>query len=548
LRAGEAVADLKGGRDEDNPLYVMAPKPGERLEWSAWVQVVVPGAEETCPVLVTCLTRDVPWNVDAVKEAAKGKFAAKLEGVDAADLVVCEGEEGEALRAGEAVADLKGGRDEDNPLYVMAPKPGERLEWSAWVQVVVPGAEETCPVLVTCPTRDVPWNVDAVRDAVKAKFADDLKGVSAAKLVVCEGEDGEALSEDVEVGTLQQGKTRGDPLYVMAPKPAVRSAWVRLEGLDKAQSVPAMVEATSERTAFNVNAVKVRAKAMFGDVLSGVGAPKLDVFDGDDGEPLRAGLLVAELKAGHDEQSPLVVKAPVFLNAVELTVWIGTAEDGCEATLEKFESEKAFQDFVAGRKLQHQKMQDGKVVKLGTMKSLGEAFKASQAEGTYLFQGNSLSEQVEDHEGFIKNHASGIELQTTRAIACDKSLQKLYGEMSVVNEGESVTFMLNGDKYLECDGLVKNTDTVLLNEAKATPTASHIDSLEKKVGKLQKVLQDPHLYSSEPEGAIKELKGLVCVVPLLSGYYYQHVVQQAAVKKQMIPVRVDGKGYITVSQ
>jgi len=234
--------------------------------------------------------------------------------------------------------------------------------------------------------------------------------------------------------------------------------------------------------------------------------------------------------------------------AVELTVCIGTPEDGYRDTLQRFESEKDFKDFSDRGELQRAKMEAGELKELGSIESLREAFEASNEPDTIVYRGYSLGKMVKDHEGFIKNHASGIELQTTRAIASDKSLQKLYGEMSVVNEGESVTFMLNGDKYLECDGLVKNTDTVLLNEAKAKPTASHIDSLEKKVGKLQKVLQDPHLYSSEPEGAIKELKGLVCVVPLLSGYYYQHVVQQAAVKKQMIPVRVDGKGYITVSQ
>jgi len=329
---------------------------------------------------------------------------------------------------------------------------------------------------------------------------------------------------------------------------------VQLEGLDKARGTSAVVEAPIKRPVFDVDGLKAGVKERFGrgDILTGVGVAQLEVFDSDDGKPLRAGLLISELNAGHEEQNPLVVKAPVFFDAVELTIWSCTPEDGHEATLEKFESEKAFQDFVAGRKLQHRKMQDGKVVKLGTIKSLGEAFKASQAEGTYLVQGNSLREQVDGHEGFITNHASGIEQQTTRMIASGKSeaLEKLYGELSLVNEGESVTFIKRGtdDKYLECDGLVKNSITVLLNEAKSAPQDEHIESLTNpkvgKVVKLEAVLNNPDQFTSIPAGAIKELQGLKHVVPVLSGFFFEHNIMQKAQNSGIHCVRTNGNGYI----
>jgi len=63
------------------------------------------------------------FDIDAVKDAAKVKFAAKLGGVDAADLQVTVAEGGTPLRAGKAVAELEVGKDEGNPLLIHAPKP-----------------------------------------------------------------------------------------------------------------------------------------------------------------------------------------------------------------------------------------------------------------------------------------------------------------------------------------------------------------------------------------------------------------------------------------
>ena len=65
-------------------------------------------------------------NVFALLEAVKNKEKQKLGGVDSGDLQLFQSEEAkgggsEALRPGVPLADLKGGGNDDNPLYVFYP-------------------------------------------------------------------------------------------------------------------------------------------------------------------------------------------------------------------------------------------------------------------------------------------------------------------------------------------------------------------------------------------------------------------------------------------
>ena len=65
-------------------------------------------------------------DVDDLREAVKRKEKQKLGGVDSSDLQLFQSEEAkdggsEALRPGVSLADLNGGDNDDNPLYVFYP-------------------------------------------------------------------------------------------------------------------------------------------------------------------------------------------------------------------------------------------------------------------------------------------------------------------------------------------------------------------------------------------------------------------------------------------
>mmetsp|Transcript_16314 Transcript_16314/g.32230 ORF Transcript_16314/g.32230 Transcript_16314/m.32230 type:complete len:524 (-) Transcript_16314:97-1668(-) len=424
---------------------------------------------------------------------------------------------------------------------------------TCWVQLRVGDEALSSPSRIICPSGCPVFDVDAVKEAAKSKFAEDLEGVSAAKLVVTEGEGGEALRAGHAVADLKCGKDEEHPLLLHAPK-SVASVWVQLVGLDGARSDPARVSAPSQRAVFDVDFVKKQVnKEVFSADLKGVGQSKLHVFDGEEGEVLKAGTLVKELRAGGDEANPLLVKAPVFLEPVEITVWSDKPDNGLEDSVERFASEKEFLGFVAGSKLKHKEiLEDGTFKTRSTIKSLPEAVNASKVQDTFLYTGYTLDKRVQDLENTDDNRAEWLEQQTTRAIVRDESIRMEFGDVCLVNNGASVEFRKAGrkDKFLECDGLVKNTDTLILNEAKAKPVKDHIDTLvgkaNKLVGKVDKlkmVLEEPDNYRSTPADAIDEIKGLKNVVPVLSGYLFEQVIQQSAREHSIRCMRPDGTGY-----
>jgi hypothetical protein len=230
---------------------------------------------------------------------------------------------------------------------------------------------------------------------------------------------------------------------------------------------------------------------------------------------------------------------------VEFPVWSVTDDGVFQKALESFASEEDFKDFIKDRGMQHRRMEDGKEQLLKHVRSLSEAVAASKMEGTRLCLGLSLSASVQKLEGTSKNHASGFEQQTTRAIARDEALCVRFGRLTPVNNGESVLFFREGhkDKFLECDGLLRNSTMALLNEAKGTPSLDHVESLHQKVEKLKMVLANSQSFRSLPPSAMGELEGLSDVEPLLSGYCFNQDIMRVALGKGIICVRTDGKGY-----
>uniref|UniRef100_A0A7S0YR23 Uncharacterized protein n=1 Tax=Hemiselmis tepida TaxID=464990 RepID=A0A7S0YR23_9CRYP len=424
---------------------------------------------------------------------------------------------------------------------------------TCWVQLRVGDEALSSPSRIICPLGCPVFDVDAVKEAAKSKFAERLGGIDAADLDVMDGEGGEALRAGQAVADLKCGKDEEHPLLLHAPK-SVASVWVQLVGLDGARSDPARVSAPSQRAVFDVDFVKKQVnKEVFSADLKGVAQSKLHVFDGEEGEVLKAGTLVKELQAGGDEANPLLVKAPVFLEPVEITVWSDKPDNGLEDSVERFASEKEFLGFVAGSKLRHKEiLEDGTFKTRSTIKSLPEAVNASKVQDTFLYTGYTLDKRVQDLENTDDNRAEGLEQQTTRAIVRDESIRREFGDVCLVNNGASVVFRKAGhkDKFLECDGLVKNTDTLILNEAKAKPVKDHVDALVGKpdkvlgkVDKLKMVLEAPGNYSSTPVDAIDEIEGLKNVVPVLSGYLFEQVIQQSAREHSIRCILPDGTGY-----
>jgi hypothetical protein len=85
---------------------------------NVWVRLVQNG---TPSELTKLKFNSGDFDVDDVKEAAKLKFAAKLQGLDANDLEVRATNDGPALRPSQAPTDAA--QQDDNPLFIVDPRP-----------------------------------------------------------------------------------------------------------------------------------------------------------------------------------------------------------------------------------------------------------------------------------------------------------------------------------------------------------------------------------------------------------------------------------------
>ena len=76
---------------------------------------------------------------------------------------------------------------------------------------------------------------------------------------------------------------------------------------------------------------------------------------------------------------------------------------------------------------------------------------------------------------------------SNKAIAINPILSEEYGTLDVLNDGHGVVFYFKADRtaYVQCDGLVKNTAVVLLNEAK---THFHEDDAASLAGRRGPIL------------------------------------------------------------
>jgi hypothetical protein len=176
--------------------------------------------------------------------------------------------------------------------------------------------------------------------------------------------------------------------------------------------------------------------------------------------------------------------------------------------------------FGAGRTLLKVSLDTTKEVIPEVMLTLEDAaVAATETDSFLLFEGpynRASAEDIDKLKSLINNQAR---VKTTRSIFSNPVVKANYGELQLINLGESVQFSRQGSKFpfLECDGLIKTSTSALLNEVKASPKMEDVDDVLDRAGKLLQILRKPYLYVSKPSNALEELNGLQRVVPFLSG-------------------------------
>jgi len=224
-----------------------------------------------------------------------------------------------------------------------------------------------------------------------------------------------------------------------------------------------------------------------------------------------------------------------------------TAEDGSiiyqPATAEVW-SERDFKELF---KPGHQLWASGETEPSRRIIQTLEQARSLPAEANLVLEadGDLLMRSVGNLQGFVKNHSSGIEHQTTKAMARDASLIREFGDLELVNDGRAVTFFdaKTRMKRLEVDGMVLNTSVLLVNESKMTPQVSDAASAAGKLPILRDILRRPSEFISEPPGILQAVKGVEQIVGVLSGVNFTSEVVDACADNSLRALRTNGEGY-----
>ena len=220
-----------------------------------------------------------------------------------------------------------------------------------------------------------------------------------------------------------------------------------------------------------------------------------------------------------------------------------------------FASAAQFDRFLASCTVSHMRpAADGKKVRRGGLDriiqhvySLDDAVLCGAATpGDYLRCENraaQMQDDVSNLKSFRANLSSGFELLANRAISCNKDLQRLYGTLVPLNNGRCVQFFDVDGAFVECDGLIKNSKVVLLNEAKTSFHEKDVAKLKRSTAvKLGLILASPSDYTSKPDDVIEELEGLALVL-VASGAGFTKEAEAACAEAGIHQLRHDGSGF-----
>lgn len=173
--------------------------------------------------------------------------------------------------------------------------------------------------------------------------------------------------------------------------------------------------------------------------------------------------------------------------------------------------------FVNGGRLWHMRVKKGGDVKITLISRAQEAAAAAEMDGTYLELYDAavmLEDDVRSLNGFRQNVATAFEETVAKAASLDPTLSQTYG--SGVLLGTGIVFSdETGNAFVEIDGLVLHADTSMLACVEAK-THLHAEDLAKMAAtrkKLAFVLDNPTLFSSEPDDVLERiaLRGLTIV-------------------------------------
>lgn len=149
---------------------------------------------------------------------------------------------------------------------------------------------------------------------------------------------------------------------------------------------------------------------------------------------------------------------------------------------------------------------------------------------------------VADLDGFTRDHASGLEQQTTCSIAKDPAFIKQHGSLTALADGEPVIFHASdGKPLLEAGGLVKSSVCLLFHEAKHSPREDDVQALETRTKMLRELLADPvRVKRTSPPDIMVQLADIREVAPVLSGHHFEPRVRLLCRQLGVTPVTTDG--------
>ena len=165
-----------------------------------------------------------------------------------------------------------------------------------------------------------------------------------------------------------------------------------------------------------------------------------------------------------------------------------------------------------------------------------------------------LGADVSNLKSFRSNVAAAFEEKCTKAIAVNEQLLAAYGgKLELLNEGRGVQFYrvvrdevtgecAQGDCVLECDGLIKNSVALLLNEAKAHMHEDDLSKLQESIKLLETIRDNPSGYCSDPPGIIEQLANLQ-LVPVASTARATIAVRSGCKQKHIHLVEPDASGF-----
>ena len=233
---------------------------------------------------------------------------------------------------------------------------------------------------------------------------------------------------------------------------------------------------------------------------------------------------------------------------------------GTRATTEpcSFSSAADFAKFVETRDV-HRVSKDG--LPLMMVRTLAEALSGASDDFLRLTAPfDALAEDVSNLNGYRKNASNGHERATMLAIARSAVLQREFGELCEVAKGESVVFQqgLPLVDVMEVDGLVRNTDRVLLCSAKHAPTEHDVNEVVASAVRLERILKAPSSFTAStfegpmtaagnyklaPCKALEEMTGITQVTPILAGYDVKPPVLRACASVGLCVLVPNGTDY-----